>query len=50
MQIGDVKMDEIKREMDIFNEKEIDEEDFGLILSKLESIEEFLKGYKSMMK
>ena len=43
-------MDELKRDINIFNEKEIDEEEFGLILSKLESIEEFLKGYKSMMK
>jgi hypothetical protein len=43
-------MDKIKKDMNIFNEKEIDEEEFGLILSKLENIEEFLKGYKSMMK
>jgi len=43
-------MDEIKRDININNVEEITEENFGLILSKLESIEEFFPCYKSMMK
>jgi hypothetical protein len=43
-------MEEIKRAIKRNAEDEIDEENLGLILSKLESIEEFFPCYKSMMK
>ena len=43
-------MEELKREIKRNAEDEIDEENLGLILSKLESIEEFFPCYKSMMK
>jgi hypothetical protein len=43
-------MDEIKRDIKIINEGEITEDNLGLILSKLESIEDFFQCYKSMMK
>ena len=44
------KMDEIKGDIKIINKEEITEDNFGLILSKLESLEEFLPCYKSIMK
>ena len=43
-------MEEIKREIKRNFEDGINEENLGLILSKLESIEEFFQCYKSMMK
>ncbi|MFE3845947.1 hypothetical protein ACFL1L_03710 [Thermoplasmatota archaeon] len=43
-------MDEIKRDIKTIDEGGITEENIGLILSKLESIEEFFPCYKSMMK
>jgi hypothetical protein len=43
-------MGEIKRDIKINNEGEITEDNLGLILSKLESIEDFYPCYKSMMK
>jgi len=43
-------MDEIKKEIKSINTREITEDNLGLILSKLESIEDFLQCYKSMMK
>ena len=43
-------MDEIKRDIKIINKGEITEDNLGLILSKLESIEDFLQCYKYMMK
>ena len=43
-------MDEIKRDIKIINKEEITEDNLGLILSKLESIEDFFQCYKSMMK
>jgi len=43
-------MDEIKREIKTINLGEITDDNLGLILSKLESIEEFFPCYKSMMK
>jgi len=43
-------MEEIKRDIKINSIEEINENDFGLILSKLESIEDFFPCYKSMIK
>ncbi len=43
-------MGEIKRDIKINNKEEITEDNLGLILSKLESIENFFPCYKSMMK
>ena len=43
-------MEEIKREIKINNEGVNTEDNLGLILSKLESIEDFFPCYKSMMK
>lgn len=44
------KMDEIKKDIKTINKEEITEDNLGLILSKLESIEDFFQCYKSMMK
>jgi len=44
------KMDELKRDIKIINKEEITEDNFSLILSKLESLEEFFPCYKSMIK
>ena len=43
-------MEEIKREIKRNIQDGINEENLGLIFSKLESIEEFFQCYKSMMK
>jgi hypothetical protein len=43
-------MEDIKREIKLDKIFEINEENLGLILSKLESIEDFFPCYKSMMK
>ncbi len=43
-------MEEIKREIKINSIEEISEDDLGLILSKLESLEDFFPCYKSMIK
>ena len=43
-------MEEIEREIKINNEGEITEDNLGLILSKLESLEDFFPCYKSMIK
>ena len=43
-------MEEIKGEIKINNEVEITEDNLGLILSKLESLEDFFPCYKSMIK
>ena len=43
-------MEEIKREIKTNMEVGITDENLGLILSKLETIEDFFQCYKSMMK
>ena len=43
-------MGEIKRNIKINIDEEITEDTLGLVLSKLESIEDFFPCYKSMMK
>ena len=43
-------MDEIKRDIKVIDNEEIIKDNLGLILSKLESVEEFFPFYKSMMK
>jgi hypothetical protein len=43
-------MGEIKREIKTNMEVGITDENLGLILSKLETIEDFFQCYKSMMK
>ena len=43
-------MGEIKREIKTNMEVGITEDNLGLILSKLETIEDFFQCYKSMMK
>jgi hypothetical protein len=48
--MGMGKMEDIKKEIKLDKILEINEENLGLILSKLESIEDFFQCYKSMMK
>jgi len=43
-------MNGIKKEIKTIDLREITNDNLGLILSKLESIEEFFPCYKSMMK
>ena len=43
-------MDDIKRDIKFVDDEQFVKENLGLILSKLESVEEFFPCYKSMMK